>query len=87
LRGLLPASLCSVLSRSTSPPSVHGVAHGRALDVGSGERIEHVALGVGPQQRLGLMLAVEIDQQRAQLRQHAHRGRTAVHQARERPSG
>ena len=51
------------------------VAHGHALDVRIGVGIEHVALCVGTEQRLRLVLAMQVHEQRADLRQHADGGR------------
>jgi len=45
------------------------VAHRRPLDRRVGVRIEHVTLGIGPEQGLGLVLAVQVDEDRAELRQ------------------
>ncbi len=53
--------------------------HRRALGLRVGECVEDVALGVGVEQRLGLVLAVEIHQQRAELAEHRGGGRAAVH--------
>jgi hypothetical protein len=53
--------------------------HFAALDRGVGEAVEHVPLAVGLEQRVGVVLAVEIHQAAAQLGQGADRGGTAVH--------
>ena len=39
-----------------------GLGHGRALGLRVREGVEDVALGVGPQQRLGLVLSMEVHQ-------------------------
>src|SRR2546422_11468199 len=55
------------------------VAHGRPLQPRLGVGVEDVALRLGPEQRLRLVLPVEIHQQGAELGQNADRGRAAVH--------
>ena len=55
------------------------VAHRHPLDVGVGIRIEHIALRVGTEQRLRLVLAMQVHEQRADLGEHADGGRRAVH--------
>ena len=55
------------------------IAHRHTLDVGIGIRVQHVALRVGTQQRLGLVLAVQINEQTADLAQHTDRHRRPVH--------
>ena len=54
------------------------LGHRAALRLRVGERVEDVALGVGAEQRLGLVLAVEIDQQGAELAEDRGGGRAAV---------
>ena len=51
------------------------VADRHALDVRVGVRIEHVALRVGTEQRLRLVLAMQVHEERADLGQHADGGR------------
>ena len=46
------------------------LGHGRPLRLRVRERVEDVALRVGVQQRLGLVLAVEVHQERAELAEH-----------------
>src|SRR5437588_11690085 len=55
------------------------VARRGALDGGRGVEVENVALCVRLEQRLRLVLPVQVDQQRAELREGAHRARAAVH--------
>ncbi|PYO81937.1 MAG: hypothetical protein DMD65_10530 [Gemmatimonadetes bacterium] len=55
------------------------VAHGRPLQPRFGVGVEDVALRLGPEQRLRLVLPVEIHQQGAELGQNADGGGAAVH--------
>ena len=55
------------------------VAHGHALDVRIRVGVEHVALRIGTQQRLRLMLAVQVHEQRPDLGENADRRGRAVH--------
>src|SRR5207247_4337769 len=55
------------------------IPHRRTLHGRVAVGVEDVALRVWSEQRLRLVLAVEIHQQRAQLGEHAHRGWAAVH--------
>ena len=67
------------LALGERPQAPVGIAHRHALHIGVGVRVEDIALRVGTQERLGLVLAVEIDQQRADFCQHADGGGRAIH--------
>jgi len=54
------------------------VAHRGPLDGGRGVQVENVALCVRLEQRLRLVLPVQVDQQRAELCQDTHRGGAAI---------
>ena len=54
------------------------IAHRRPLDRRVGVRVQHVSLGIDPQQGLGLVLAVQVHEQRAELRQDVDGGGAAV---------
>ncbi len=56
-----------------------GIAHRHALDSGVGVGVEHVALRVGVQQRLRVVLAVQVDEQAADFAEHADRHGRAVY--------
>ena len=49
-----------------------------ALGLRPGKRVEEVALRVRPEERLGIVLAVNVDQHAADLGQNAHGGRAAA---------
>jgi len=55
------------------------VPHRHALDGGIGVGVQDVALRVRSEQGLRLVLAVQVYEQGAQLGEHAHGGRAAVH--------
>ena len=60
---------------------LHGpesLVHRRAGPLGAGERVEDVALGVGPEQGLGLVLAVQVDECGAELGQRGQGGGAPV---------
>ena len=54
------------------------VPHGDALDVGVRVGVQHIALRVWAEQRLRLMLAMQVHEQAADLAEHADRYRRAV---------
>ena len=76
---VLPAGfeLC-VTALELSQPLVR-IPHRDALDGRVAVGIEDVALRVLPEQGLRLMLPVQIDEQRAELGEHAHGSGAAVH--------
>ena len=55
------------------------LGHRGAVRLGVGEGIEDLALRFGVQQRLGLVLSVEVDQKCAELREHGGGGGASVH--------